>query len=354
MVGRRELGLGTQELVELVPELSDELCAAVRGDISGRTKPGNPVAQERVRAGLGGGICQRDGFRPLGEAVDDGEEVPVAPGFRQRSDQINVQAVEAFLRRLAGGQRRAGVAGDLGRLAVVAVLAPLGDVLLHGMLHEPGGHGSLGCSAADVGQPVNHVEDLSPEGGRDDGASFASAHVAEHCVVGSRELDISQVHVCDGGAVSLDISRGFLLAGQVFIVELRETGRKGSRERVGDDVVLSRDVLDVGGELADEAEVPGLPGRFVRSAGDSRRETFGVGENRERTTLQEVAEMTDGQVDAQQLAVEPGVLVSAGCRRREKKATGRQRPSASRWANSAPTATSEASVVMLVGARGCG
>ena len=47
---------------------------------------------------LGCNIWDRDGFRPMSEAVNAGEQIGVSSGGRERSNKINVDVVKANVR----------------------------------------------------------------------------------------------------------------------------------------------------------------------------------------------------------------------------------------------------------------
>ena len=75
MVGGGGAVLYVELTAEAVPESRGELGTTVRGDGGGNTKAGNPVVNEGSCTGISGGGGERNGFRPQGCPVNDGEEM---------------------------------------------------------------------------------------------------------------------------------------------------------------------------------------------------------------------------------------------------------------------------------------
>ena len=113
-----------------------ELRTTVGGDVVRHTEAGDPVTDEGSCAGLGGGVRQRDGFGPPGEAVYDGEKELHALRLIKGAHQVDVEAAEATVRGWSLSERYMDVSVDLRRLAGVAFSAPLADVSVHSVPHE--------------------------------------------------------------------------------------------------------------------------------------------------------------------------------------------------------------------------
>ena len=107
--------------------MTRELRTTVGGDVVRHTEAGDPVTDEGSCAGLGGGVRQRDGFGPPGEAVYDGEKELHALRLIKG---VDVEAAEATVRGWSLSERCMDVSVDLRRLAGVAISA------FHSVPHE--------------------------------------------------------------------------------------------------------------------------------------------------------------------------------------------------------------------------
>ena len=120
MVGRGHGVLGPEEVAELLPEGAGELAAAVRDDALRDAVVLDPAGDEGVGTLRCGDALEWDGNQPAGEPVNDSEQVGMALGRRQRTDDVDVQGVELASRRGEGLVGRLAVLLDLGGLAVRA------------------------------------------------------------------------------------------------------------------------------------------------------------------------------------------------------------------------------------------
>ena len=93
--------------------MAGELRAAVGSDVVWHSEAGDPVANEGLYTGLGGGVRKWDGFRPPSEAVNDREKVLHALGLIKGAHQVDVETAKTTVRRWSLGERCMNMAVDL-------------------------------------------------------------------------------------------------------------------------------------------------------------------------------------------------------------------------------------------------
>ena len=120
MVGARPDPRCSENLRDFGPQTRLELGASVGGDDVRNAELCDPTADEVAgdRLGVHGGQGNRR--RPPCEAVHDGQQVRVACRGWQRSNQVDMDVLEAGARRLEGAHGWLGVALNLCALAVGA------------------------------------------------------------------------------------------------------------------------------------------------------------------------------------------------------------------------------------------
>ena len=76
-------------------KIRHELPAPVRDDLARHSKAGDPVGQQGLGAGHGGGIRDRNNLRPAREAVNHCHEVLEASRRRQLPDEVDMDYLKA-------------------------------------------------------------------------------------------------------------------------------------------------------------------------------------------------------------------------------------------------------------------
>ena len=125
---------------DATPYLGLELATAVEREAERDAKPGNPRLHEGTSHRVGGDVRQWGSFGPSGEAVHAGEQVLVTPGEWQGAHNVDVDVLKPGGDWREGAWRGAGVACDLGGLALEAGAGPQPYVLVHAGPFEAGRH----------------------------------------------------------------------------------------------------------------------------------------------------------------------------------------------------------------------
>ena len=105
-----------QQLCQLFPEHRFELASSVSCDGGWGAKP-HPSTHEGLCNRLCCDMGNRNYLWPAGESVDAGKQVSKTPGWWKRSDNVNVNHVEACIGGGEGGKWGYGVPLHLGSLA---------------------------------------------------------------------------------------------------------------------------------------------------------------------------------------------------------------------------------------------
>jgi hypothetical protein len=118
-----------EEMGKVVPKGGNELGSTIRGNCMGKAKMGNPGGTEGISTDSGRGGRKRNGLNPAGGLVNDGEDVGVALGRRERSHKVRMGKTAGRNGNL--GWRRRNVGVGFGGLAGKTLPSPEVDVPGH-------------------------------------------------------------------------------------------------------------------------------------------------------------------------------------------------------------------------------
>ena len=109
-----------QETGEFLPKPGRKLAAPVSHNGGRDSKPGNPVTEESEGTGLGRDSRHRNSLHPPRKSVHHSQEIAVALGLGERTNEVKVDGGEAAVGHVQGGQGSLGVSCNLGALAMKA------------------------------------------------------------------------------------------------------------------------------------------------------------------------------------------------------------------------------------------
>ena len=222
-----------------------------------------------------------------------------------------MEILESAGRWREGRQRGFDVSVDLVSLAGDTGARPACHVTSDGWPDEPARHQVDGGTDARVGQLVDVPEVDLAERRRDPGARH-SCRVVHDQSAAAGQPSVAQLQAVLPGPEARQFLVVLLTGGQgVEVVDGRHRRSQQvdfAGEGVGRDVRLPGDVSHVRRELRHELDVASLTwGVAVTAAGDGVRQRLVIREHDERAPFHRVPEMTDRQIDGQQLPAERAV-----------------------------------------------
>ncbi len=168
-----------QEVGEVGPNGGGELGATVRSEDLGKAKSGNPIRAEGFGTGRGCGGGKGNSLSPMGGSVHEGEDVGVALGWGEGTDNVNVDMGKTAGRNWYGHRRRLCVEVYLCFLARDTLTGPLVDISGHGIPKEPGGNEASGGTDARMPKGMDMLKDLTPAGKRNERTESGSGYITE-------------------------------------------------------------------------------------------------------------------------------------------------------------------------------